>query len=61
MIATSVGRKMEKIPAIENSRILYPWVTNTGSQKPSVSEVIKGSDGTLILSGLPVGALGRTL
>lgn len=52
---------MEKIPAIENSRILYPWVTNTGSQKPSVSEVIKGSDGTLKLSGLPVGALGRTL
>lgn len=39
---------MEKAPTINNSHNLYPMVRNTGTQHPSLNEVTKQSDGTMI-------------
>ena len=41
---------MEKAAAIENSRVLFQLIRNTGPRKPKVSEVICEKDGTLIHS-----------
>ena len=41
---------MEKAAAIGNSRTLFRLIRNTGTKKPSVSEIVNEEDGSLIHS-----------